>query len=88
MLWSGDDLLGGHERIPGDTIEQGQKGKLQKFLEKNIGELSITDFSLHSIGVILFRYHKKELLDDFIKDVMPKVDLLSLPLRNYPDLLD
>jgi uncharacterized protein len=52
-----------------------------------MGELSITDFSLHSIGVILFRYHKKALFDDFIKDVMPKVDLLSLPLKSYPDLL-
>jgi len=34
VLWSGDDLLVGHERIPGDTVEQGQKGKPQKGYRK------------------------------------------------------
>ena len=69
-------------------LNRAKKESCKRFLEKNIGELSITDFSLHSRGVILFRYNKKDLFIDFIKDVMPKVDLLSLPLRNYPDLLD
>ena len=68
-------------------LGRAKKERCKEFLEKNMVELSITDFSLHSIGVILFRYHKKDLFDDFIKDVMPKVDLLSLPLKNYPDLL-
>ena len=62
-------------------LGRAKKESCKGFLEKNMGELSITDFSLHSIGVILFRYHKKALFDDFIKDVMPKVDLLSLPLK-------
>ena len=68
-------------------LGRAKKESCKGFLEKNMGELSITDFSLDSIDVILFRYHKKALFDDFIKDVMPKVDLLSLPLKSYPDLL-
>ncbi len=68
-------------------LKRTKKEDCKKFLDKNLGDLSVTDFSLHSIGVILFRYNKKGLFGEFIEDVMPKVDLLSLPLRSYPDLL-
>ena len=45
-------------------LNRAKKESCKRFLEKNIGELSITDFSLHSIGLILFRYHKKDLFSD------------------------
>jgi predicted nucleic acid-binding protein len=38
-------------------LTQDKKAICKKFLDKNIGNLHITDFSLHSIGVILFRYN-------------------------------
>lgn len=60
----------------------------KRFLNENIGNLNITDFSLHSIGVILFRYQKKDLFREFIEDVLPKVDLLSLPKGYYSELLE
>jgi len=69
-------------------LRRSKKESCKKFLDENIGDLNITDFSLHSIGVILFRYKKKELFHEFIKDVIPKVNLLSLPVGVYPDLLD
>jgi uncharacterized protein len=69
-------------------LSRSKKENCKKFLDENIGDLNITDFSLHSIGVILFRYKKKELFHEFIKDVIPKVNLLSLPVGGYPDLLD
>jgi predicted nucleic acid-binding protein len=69
-------------------LSRSKKESCKKFLDENIGDLNITDFSPHSIGVILFRYKKKELFHEFIKDVIPKVNLLSLPVGVYPDLLD
>jgi len=42
-------------------LRRSKKESYKKFLDENIGNLNITDFSLHSIGVILFKYKKKEL---------------------------
>lgn len=69
-------------------LRRAKKDNCKRFLDENIGELNITDFSLHSIGVILFRYQKRELFNEFIKDAIPRVDLLSLPLGNYSDLME
>jgi predicted nucleic acid-binding protein len=69
-------------------LRRSKKENCKKFLDENIGHLNLTDFSLHSIGVILFRYRKEGLFNEFIKDVIPKVDLLALPVGAYPDLLE
>ncbi len=55
-------------------LEQDKKEDCKKFLDENIGSLNITDFSLHSIGVILFRYHKENIFQRFVEDVMPNVE--------------
>lgn len=52
-------------------LKQTKSEECKEFLDKNIGELHITDFSLHSIGVILFKQHKDELFLKFIKDTLP-----------------
>jgi len=39
-------------------LGQDKKEECKKFLEDNVGDFAITDFTLHSIGVILFRYGK------------------------------
>jgi predicted nucleic acid-binding protein len=56
-------------------------------LENNIGNLSITDFSLHSIGVVLFKYGKEDVFQKFVEDVMPNVKLLSLPVELYGEVV-
>ena len=48
------------------------------YLNQKIGKICMSDFSLHSIGVILFRYKKFELYKTFINDVLPKVKLVTL----------
>ncbi len=48
-----------------------------------LGDLNITDFSLHSIGVILFKYGKEEVFRKFVEDIMSNIKLLSLPLELY-----
>ena len=59
-------------------LGQEKKETCKQFLDNNIGNLNISDFSLHSIGVILFRYNKEDVFQRFIQDVMPQVRLLSL----------
>jgi predicted nucleic acid-binding protein len=64
-------------------LEQDKKEACMRFLESNIGNLNITDFSLHSIGVVLFKYGKEDVFQKFVEDVMPNVKLLSLPIELY-----
>jgi len=62
-------------------LTQDKKEDCKRFLEKNIRDLNITDFSLHSIGVILFRYGKEDIFQKFVEDVIPNTRLLSLPIE-------
>jgi len=68
-------------------LGQEKKDECKKFLEENIGKLNITDFSLHSIGVILFRYGKEDIFWRFVEDVVPHVKLLSLPVNLYREVV-
>jgi len=54
-------------------LEQEKKEDCKKFLNDHIGNLHITDFSLHSIGVILFKYKKKNVYRKFINDILPVI---------------
>jgi hypothetical protein len=62
-------------------LRQNKKEDCKSFLEKNIKNLNITDFSLHSIGIILFRYGKEDIFQKFVEDVMPNIRFLSLPIK-------
>jgi predicted nucleic acid-binding protein len=69
-------------------LKQDKKEDCKAFLDNNIGNLNITDFSLHSIGVILFRYGKEEIFRRFVEDVMPNTKLLSLPMELYREVVN
>ena len=69
-------------------LKRDKKEDCKKFLDDNIGDLNITDFSLHSIGVILFRYGKEEVFRRFIEDIMPNIKLLSLPMELYKEVIN
>ncbi len=64
-------------------LKQGKSDLCKQFLSEHYGEISISDFSLHSIGVILFRRKKQDIFLDFVRDVISKVDILSLPVSEY-----
>jgi len=68
-------------------LRQQKKEKCKEFLNNNIGKLNITDFSLHSIGVILFRYDRKGIFEKFVKDITLKVKLLTLPIELYKEII-
>lgn len=69
-------------------LQQDKSNLCKSFLENNIGSLHISDFSLHSIGVILFKQDKAELFQKFLTDVIPKIYLLSLPKTNYESVIN
>lgn len=69
-------------------LKQNKREECKRFLEKNHGNLNMTDFSLHTIGVILFRYGKEEIFEEFIEDVMFNIKLLSLPAELYSEVVN
>lgn len=69
-------------------LRQDKKEDGKRFLNNNIRNLNITDFSLHSIGVILFRYGKEEIFQKFLEDVTPNTRLLSLPIELYREVVN
>ena len=69
-------------------LTQDKKEICKKFLDENIENLHISDFSLHSIGVILFRYDKEIVFQKFVEDVLPNIELLSLPAELYGEVVN
>ena len=69
-------------------LRQDKKENCKKFMENNVENLNLTDFSLHSIGVILFRYGKEDIFRKFVEDVTPNVKLLSLPMEQYMEVVN
>jgi predicted nucleic acid-binding protein len=69
-------------------LKQDKKEDCKRFLDNNIKNLNITDFSLHSIGVILFRYGKEVIFQKFVEDVIPNTKLLSLPIELYIEVIN
>lgn len=69
-------------------LTQERQEACKEFLEKNIGNLCISDFSLHSIGVILFRNKKEKIFQKFVKDILPNVKIITLSKRSYQNLSD
>ncbi|MCI5224015.1 MAG: PIN domain-containing protein [Candidatus Electrothrix sp. AR4] len=67
-------------------LSQEKSADCKKALVDNAGCISISDFSLHSIGVILFRYKKGDVFNKFTKDIMPNVDVISLSTGSYRKL--
>lgn len=68
-------------------LGQEKKSRCKEFLEQHIGNLSLSDFSLHSIGVILFRYGKEDLFEHFLDDILPSIEILSLPGDFYQNVI-
>ena len=68
-------------------LKQDKKEICKDFLEKNAGRISITDFSLHSIGVVCFRYRREDTFERFISDILPQIDCVSLPLNRYSEVI-
>ncbi len=69
-------------------LGQERKGICKDFLDTSTEGLYISDFSLHSIGVILFKNDKKNVFREFVNDVIPRIEIITLPKEAYEGLAD
>jgi len=67
-------------------LGQSRKEDCKRFLKQNAENLNITDFSLHSIGVILFKFGKEHIFMKLVQDISGNVNLLSLPMQLYEEV--
>jgi len=67
-------------------LAQDNRDKCRAFLEGNWRETFISDFSLHSIGVILFRTDRADLFSRFCAEMLPSLEILPLPRTAYETL--
>ena len=67
-----------------EVLLAGNKAETCKaFLDQNPGKIHLSDFSLHSIGVILFRQRKELVSKAFFEDVSINTRILSLAKESY-----
>jgi uncharacterized protein len=67
-------------------LSQKKSADCKKALNDNINCIFVSDFSLHSIGVILFRHGKEKIFGSFVADILSKIDIISLSRESYSKL--
>ena len=67
-------------------LGQAGRKKCEAFLQGEKGAAWISDFTLHSLGVLLFRQKRPELFDRFVADTLPQFTILSLSEAGYSQL--
>ena len=68
-------------------LGQDKKDEVQSFLQTIERSIFITDLSLHSIGIILYRLENFALFSSFVEDIIVDgVDILSLPPEDLKTL--
>jgi len=67
-------------------LGQAGRKKCEAFLQGEKGAAWISDFTLHSIGVLLFRQKRPELFNQFAADTLPQFSILSLSISGYIQL--
>jgi len=69
-------------------LDQDKKEVCKKFLQTHAGEIFISDFSLHSIGVILYRNNKPDIFNQFLEDTLDKIEIITLSKEKYREIGD
>ena len=67
-------------------LAQENEKKCRAYLQRNRENLCISDFTLHSIGVILFRNRCEDKFQVFVEDLLGNATVLSLPITQYANL--
>ena len=60
-------------------LAQKKKEICKKFITDNTGNCALSDFSIYSIGITLFRSNRFEDYYDFFSDVSSMMTILALP---------
>ncbi len=69
-------------------LNQAGRKKCEAFLQGEKGAAWISDFTLHAIGVLLFRQKRPELFGQFAADMLPQLTILSLSEAGYSRLAE
>jgi len=72
-------------------LNQVNAGEARAFLENRKGhELFVSDFALHSIGLLLFRQKQLQVFRQFLQDIIGRVGiaLVALTAREMDSLVD
>jgi|SRR5665213_1321713 len=69
-------------------LNQAGRKKCEAFLQGEKGAAWISDFILHSIGVLLFRQKRPEVFRQFTADTLPQLTILSLSEAGYSRLAE
>jgi len=69
-------------------LNQAGRKKCEAFLQGEKGAAWISDFTLHSIGVLLFRQKRPELFEQFTADTLPQLNILSLSEAGYSRIVE
>ena len=69
-------------------LNQSRKEDCKKYIEENVSKIAISDFTLNSIGIILFKYDKEEIFVTFTQEIVQNINVLYLPLTNFVDLVE
>jgi predicted nucleic acid-binding protein len=67
-------------------LKQARAEDCKRFMKQNESSILISDFTLHSIGVILYRMRKSDLFTTFVTDILGRDILVSLDRDLYSDL--
>ena len=59
-------------------MEQRREEKCRRILKKHKGEICLSDFSLHSIGIFLFRLHMEDEFAQFVRDFLSYENIIGL----------
>ncbi len=59
----------------------------REFIVKNINDLCISDFSLYSIGITLFKTKQPEVFGDFTAEVLPSLPVMTLKPEMYREII-
>ena len=71
-------------------LDQDKSEIVSKFLDTiHLDQIFISDFALHSIGVILTRFKKYDILDKFVRDLFFNglIEQISLDPQDFIDLI-
>lgn len=69
-------------------LKQKKSTVCKAFLTDNASALFLSDFSLHSIGIILLKCEALEIFREFISDTLPTLRIQSLPTNAYESLVE
>ncbi len=65
-------------------LGQEKKESCKKLLVDFTGTIFLSEFTVHSIGVILFKQKKFSFFNSFVTDIANNGKIITLPLIKYP----